>query len=624
MPFKKARWIWTDSTPEVNEFAEFKESFDFCGGKITLKLSAETDYVVHLNGKRILFCQFASYKNEKYYDEEDITSLCKQGKNELLFTVRYEGVETACHIDCGAGLIYSVERDGEQIAYSSAKTLGAKSPRYIQNQNRFITVQLGLTVGMSNTGTEPTYAPCREADIPYLFTKRPVKRFVEREPLRATALNISGHRIYDLGCEEAGYLFLSVKCKKDSAVKIAYGEQIKNGYVNYIIGHRDFSLDFSCQAGENHFENMFLRLGGRYLEVLADEDIEVQDIGIFPVEYPVTEKKHPLSGLDKQIYDVSLKTLRLCMHTHYEDCPWREQALYVLDSRNQMLCGYYAFEETEFQRENLVFMSKGKREDGMLELTYPAIKTPAIPFFSVMYPVAVYEYVEHTGDTSIIPEVMDTMLGIMDRLYSWIDSDGVIVNQGKPYWNFYEWSHGSNGHGEFGLEGARDLMINCAFVYSCLRLAKLCEAVGAPPLPYDTEKLKAAIVKIFYNEETGIFHSSTVNGVDNVLGNSFALLIGLGDSRTLEAIKGDTLVPITLSMKGYMYDAILASDKNAKDFILEDIRRSYSHMLSLGATSFWETLSSYDEADDGWSLCHGWSAMPIYYYNKLLINKKED
>jgi hypothetical protein len=310
------------------------------------------------------------------------------------------------------------------------------------------------------------------------------------------------------------------------------------------------------------------------------------------------------------------------MHTHYEDCPWREQALYVLDSRNQMLCGYYAFEETEFQRENLIFMSKGRRSDNMLELTYPSVNTPAIPFFSVMYPVAVWEYVEHTGDTSIITEVMDTMLGIMNRLSSWIDERGLIRNPPKPYWNFYEWSHGSNGHGEFGLGGAYDLMINCAFVYSCERLSKLCEAIGAPELPYDVEKLKKAIVKTFFNEDTGIFHSSTVNGVDNVLGNSFALLIGLGDKRTLRAIKGESgapeLVPITLSMKGYMYDAILAADKNAKNFILDDIRSSYSHMLSLGATSFWETLSSYDEADDGWSLCHGWSAMPIFYYNKLL------
>ena len=36
------------------------------------------------------------------------------------------------------------------------------------------------------------------------------------------------------------------------------------------------------------------------------------------------------------------------MHEHYEDTPWREQAFYVADSRNQALCGYYAFGEYRF------------------------------------------------------------------------------------------------------------------------------------------------------------------------------------------------------------------------------------------------------------------------------------
>ena len=622
MPFKKASWIWLNKAPVPNEFADFTDTFTYASGKVILRLSAETDYIVYLNGKRILYCQFASYKNKKYYEEEDITECCLQGENTLLITVRYEGIESACHINCGAGLIYSVECDGTQIAYSSEATLGSISNRYIQGLKRNITVQLGLTVGMSARGNAHVMSPCRIAELPYSFVRRPVKHFEDLAPLSGKLLDIPGRRIYDLGREEAGYVYLNVKCASDTDVRIAYGEHIQNARVDYIIGHRDFSLDFECVAGENRFENMFLRMGGRYLEVIADTSAEVLDIGIIPVLYPLTEKPCHLKGLDRQIYDVSVRTLRLCMHTHYEDCPWREQALYVIDSRNQMLCGYYAFEETEFQRENLLFMSNGVREDGMLELTYPAINTPAIPFFSVMYPVAVCEYVDHTGDTSLIREVMPTITGIMDRLYSWIDGKGLIKNQGAPYWNFYEWSHGSNGHEEFGVEGAYDLMINCAFVYSCEHIKRLCSICGYPLPKYDTESMRSAIVETFFDESTGIFTSSTVNGVRNVLGNTFAILIGLGDDRTYRAIRGEKnspeLVPITLSMKCYLYDAILSRDKNGKNLVLDDLRTTYSYMLSKGATSFWETLTSIDEVSEGWSLCHGWSALPVYYFNKLL------
>ena len=60
------------------------------------------------------------------------------------------------------------------------------------------------------------------------------------------------------------------------------------------------------------------------------------------------------------------------MHEHYEDCPWREQALYAMDSRNQMLCGYYVFQNKEFAASSLRLLALGQREDGLLELCAPA------------------------------------------------------------------------------------------------------------------------------------------------------------------------------------------------------------------------------------------------------------
>ena len=74
-----------------------------------------------------------------------------------------------------------------------------------------------------------------------------------------------------------------------------------------------------------------------------------------PAEYPLEFESEWLScdRLMNKIYDVSKRTLHLCMHEHYEDCPQREQALYGMDSRNQMLCGYYAFGETKMPRASI-------------------------------------------------------------------------------------------------------------------------------------------------------------------------------------------------------------------------------------------------------------------------------
>jgi hypothetical protein len=40
-------------------------------------------------------------------------------------------------------------------------------------------------------------------------------------------------------------------------------------------------------------------------------------------------------------------------------------------------------------------------------------------------------------------------------------------------------------------------------------------------------------------------------------------------------------------------------------------------MLEQGATSFWETAKGEADFSGAGSLCHGWSALPIYYYETL-------
>jgi hypothetical protein len=287
-----------------------------------------------------------------------------------------------------------------------------------------------------------------------------------------------------------------------------------------------------------------------------------------------------------------------------------------------MLAGYYAFRETEFARASLSLIGKGVRPDGMLELTYPAIHTPAIPFFSAMYPVAVWEYLEHTDDLTLPQEVLETMEGILSFLQAQIGENGLIANPPAPYWNFYEWSVGSDGAGELGNPAPRptryDLILNCAYVYGAERFARICQRLGHP-CAYDTDSVKAAILAHFWREEEGLFVAGSLQeGIFTQLGNAFALLIGLGDGRTVEALKQDRrLVPATLSMLGYVYDALLAADPNGKDFVRTDIREKWGSMLKRGATSFWETILGEADFGGAGSLCHGWSAMPVYYWNIL-------
>lgn len=72
-------------------------------------------------------------------------------------------------------------------------------------------------------------------------------------------------------------------------------------------------------------------------------------------------------------------------------------------------------------------------------------------------------------------------------------------------------------------------------------------------------------------------------------------------------------------MTAFVYDALLQTDRERyAAFVLNDIDTRYGCMLDQGATTFWETMGGWHSFENAGSLCHGWSALAIYYYHKLL------
>ena len=85
---------------------------------------------------------------------------------------------------------------------------------------------------------------------------------------------------------------------------------------------------------------------------------------------------------------------------------------------------------------------------------------------------------------------------------------------------------------------------------------------------------------------------------------------------------GAALAECSLAMKAFKYDALLLCDKKRyKDVIVNEIRTDYKKMLEAGATSAWETAVGAADFNNAGSLCHGWNALPIYYYSLLFARK---
>ena len=125
----------------------------------------------------------------------------------------------------------------------------------------------------------------------------------------------------------------------------------------------------------------------------------------------------------------------------------------------------------------------------------------------------------------------------------------------------------------------------------------------------------------FFNPETGTFFVADVNEKPTELAHSFAILSGIADEslskKLVKRLADNEFLPCSFSMKCFKYDALLIVDGAYKDVILEEIRGAYKNMVDAGSTTVWETAKGAEDFDHAGSLCHGWRAIPIYYYYKF-------
>ena len=635
MPFANARWIWVAKEEKPDTYGEFYDEFLWETGKVECFLSCDGDYTLFINGQYVSSNQYGDFEWYKVYDTIDITPYLKSGKNKIAVLVWHFGVNTQRSIKLGAGLIFEVQSKGETLLASGVNTRARYSKAYQQGAQKSITSQLGLSFSYDATKEDDwitTGKDCFqsvEVDKKCLFAPRPI------EPLKVLQLVpgtlVQGENncyILDLGREIVGLPSLAFDSPIEQKITIAWGEYLQDGHVNRLIAGRDFSFDYVAKQGVNEFTHYMLRLGCRYLEIQTEAPIVLRKIGLLPQVYPVTEKTLQLqNSLDQKIYNACVNTLKLCMMEHYVDTPWREQCLYVYDSRNQALCGYLAFEggNAAYARANIKLISQDRREDGLLSICYPCGMDLTIPSFSLYYFMQVKEYLQFTGDLSLGEEVYEKLLSVLD-VFIKNRKDGLVWRfEGRNHWNFYDWSPHLDGQLLEEEKRLPDLMVNLLFILALENLREIDERLGNR-FAYKKllEESKQATRQAFYKQEAGLY-SMTIDGDEfTVLGNALAVLAGLTTQSESEEIcqkiVDGTLLDCSLSMKIFKYEALLKTSKEAYQvWIHEEIRREYGKMLEDGNT-VWETIDGASAFGNAGSLCHGWSAVPIYFYLREKLN----
>lgn len=635
--FSKSEWIWSRDTFVENEYAEFYDVFNNQGKKTVVNISVRGDYVLFVNGKYTESNQYGDFEHYKIYDTVDITDMLVEGENRICILVWYFGRSGMRYFTEKPGLIYEVVSGGKLVLASDEETMSRKSNAYESGAHiHKISPQLGYSfkydatkedewIYCGNNGFSKSFVMGEKGK----FYKRPNKKLQLNPICRGEVTRYSKGYLVDLGEEFVGLCSFSINSESEQSINISYGECLSDGRVKRIINDRDFSFEYVANSGKNTYTNYMLRLACRYIEIECENPIDIEYIGIIPQVYPCKENKVPnLSELDKRIYEICVNTLKLCMMEHYVDCPWREQCLYAFDARNQMLSGYYAFADKniEYARSNLLLMSKDRREDKLLSICYPSGEDLVIPAFSLYYVVAVNEYMEYSGDLTLGKEVFDKLTDVL-RAFMNNREDGMLKKfSGKSHWNFYDWATHLEGKLFEEDNNNVDFMLNAIAVYALGHYGEICRKLGRENIYVGVSDIIAGKVRDkFFNPETEAFFVENMEEEPTELANSFAILSGIAKGelakRLAKRIAGGEFSPCSFSMKCFKYDALLSIDKEYKNVILEEIRTAYKKMLDEGYTTVWETDEGPGSFDKAGSLCHGWSAIPIYFFNLLLVYK---
>lgn len=676
-PFRNADYIWAQSS-HINDYCDFIADFIVDASlassgplgtgksvtvtpKVLLYISVDWQYAVYVNGSFVNCGQYTDYEYYKVFDALDISPFVHSGKNTLQITACWQGESCSAYRAYAAGLIFSVHQDGVSLLDSGPHILARHNPCYSSTVDK-ITTQLGYSFYYDATKyTDSGYAPATVVQKNKALFPRPIKKCVILPPVACTLvgtgsfthvikntcgetmqyspltfahkapapLTVNGtaltaqqdgaFAIVDLGQEETGLLELRFTVPNACKVLIGWGEHLEDGRVRTSVGGRCFCATYMATAGQNHFFYPFKRLGCRYVQLfIYSPEVVLSYCGLRPMEYPVSPLPFFADPLEQRIYDVSVRTLLLCMHEHYEDCPWREQALYAMDSRNQMLCGYYAFGEYPFAAASLRLLALSLRPDGLLELCAPAEVSVNIPSFSAIFFLQCKEYLQYSGDQVLLLELLPCLVTMADAFLARIDASGLLPSY-PGYWNFYEWQQGLDGSA--GVEpGVYECPLNAFVAMGLNSLADVLDILDKPSEIYRTAAASLAekMNQVFWSpakqcyatRSDGTHFAELTNAV-----MAYAGFCGQHLDAVLSALAGQTLIPVTLSHTIFKYEALMQRE-TYRATVFADIKEKWGYMLSKGATTFWETLDGAAAFDDAGSLCHGWSAVPVLIYRK--------
>lgn len=372
----------------------------------------------------------------------------------------------------------------------------------------------------------------------------------------------------------------------------------------------------------------------------APAGVKIHDVSSLATHYPAgTAASFDCSDPAlTRLWHIGRHTAQLCMHDAWEDCPGREKRQWIGDALVHLDIAAMAFGPSALplDRQFLMHGEESQRPDGLIQMFTPGdnhVDGVIIPDFSLHWILGAEKYYLYSGDLDLVEAIFPAVQRALSWFEGHIGPSGLLRD--IPYWHFIEWAH-------VGRDG-ESAPINILYSAALAAATKLADALSFERAAHRYAGLRdriAAALDRHWNEERGLY----VDEVDPVSArqglrasqqaNGLALLFGVVPperiDRVVASITDRALLKMTAAppivphgddfdersdivaantyFSHFVYDALAQSGRYG--WVLNAIREYYDAMLRSGTTTLWE---SFDPAA---SLCHVFSATPLYQLSK--------
>ncbi|MGO4371140.1 family 78 glycoside hydrolase catalytic domain [Paenibacillus sp. MCAF20] len=320
------------------------------------------------------------------------------------------------------------------------------------------------------------------------------------------------------------------------------------------------------------------------------------------------------------LWNISIRTLQLCMHETYEDCPYYEQMQFIMDTRLQALFTYSVGGDIGLVRKALDDFHSSLLPEGITQNRFPSAMVQVIPSFSLHYIYMLHDYYWHTGDTDLIRRYRPTIDAILDWFDRKIGDSGLV--EGIGFWEYIDWVDTWEGGvptaGKVGPSSVHNLMYASALQTA----AKMNAVTGRVQVAEEYEARAAQVVAridlLCWSEERGMYREGPAFEQYSQHTQLWAVLSGLcegGKAKQVlnRALDDPQVLKCSFSMAFYLFRAL---EKAGLYERTGDLLYQWVGMLPLRLTTLPETPT------EPRSDCHAWSALPLYELTHCILGLK--